>query len=177
MKQIDIKKLKPNPDNPRVIRDDKFTKLVQSLKDFPEMTSVRPIVANNELVVLGGNMRLKAMQEAGWDKVPVEVVDWTEDKQREFIIKDNASFGEWDWEVLEINWSSDNLSEWGLDIAKFEDVDIDEFFEDNITPPIPKHSIVITFESEDRYNEVKDKLSKMDGTQEDILYRLIVESQ
>lgn len=120
MKQIDIKKLKPNPDNPRVIRDDKFTKLVQSLKDFPEMTSVRPIVANTELVVLGGNMRLKAMQEAGWDKVPVEVVDWPEDKQREFIIKDNASFGEWDWAQLDSGWDNQQLEGWGLDVWQTE---------------------------------------------------------
>lgn len=82
-KLIDIKSIKPNPDNPRVIRDEKFKKLVQSLKDFPEMTEVRPIVVNKQWIVLGGNMRLRAMQEAGWKEVPVTVVDWSKEKQRE----------------------------------------------------------------------------------------------
>ena len=99
-----IKKIKPNPDNPRIIKDDKFKKLVQSLKDFPEMTEVRPIVVNKEMMILGGNMRLKAMQEARWKEVPVTVVDWQEEKQKEFIIKDNANFGEWNWDTLANEW-------------------------------------------------------------------------
>ena len=136
MKQIDIKKLKPNPDNPRVIRDDKFTKLVQSLKDFPEMTSVRPIVANTELVVLGGNMRLKAMQEAGWDKVPVEVVDWPEDKQREFIIKDNVSGGNWDWDIIANEWNTDELEDWGLDVINVDWDELDYIDEDVEKPEL-----------------------------------------
>ena len=86
MAEIDIKKLKPNPNNPRIIKDEKFKKLVQSLKELPEMANVRPIVVNQDMIVLGGNMRLKAMQEAGWKKVPVEVVDWDEEKQRQFTI-------------------------------------------------------------------------------------------
>jgi ParB-like chromosome segregation protein Spo0J len=100
MQKVSISEVKPNPSNPRIIKDEKFKKLVQSLKDFPEMASVRPIVVNSDMVVLGGNMRLRAMIEAGWDKVPVEVVKWGEDKQREFIIKDNVGFGEWDWELI-----------------------------------------------------------------------------
>ena len=81
-----ISKIIPNPNNPRLIRDEKFKKLVNSLKEFPEMAKVRPIVVNKDMVVLGGNMRLKAMQEAGWKEAPVEVVDWDEEKQKEFII-------------------------------------------------------------------------------------------
>ena len=77
-----LTEIKPNPENPRVIRDDKFKKLVKSLKAFPEMAAVRPVVVNTDFVVLGGNMRLRAMKEAGWKEVPVEVVDWTEEKQR-----------------------------------------------------------------------------------------------
>ena len=117
---VKISDVKSNPNNPRLIKDDKFKKLVQSLKDFPEMANVRPIVVNQDFVVLGGNMRLKAMKEAGWKEVPVEVVDWPEEKQREFIIKDNVGFGEWEWDVLANEWEADDLEKWGLDIPNFE---------------------------------------------------------
>ena len=115
------KDIKPNPNNPRVIKDDKFAKLVSSLKELPEMATVRPIVVNSDMIVLGGNMRLKAMKEAGWKEVPVEIVDWDEDKQRQFIIKDNVGFGEWDWEMLANEWDAEQLEEWGLDIPTFEE--------------------------------------------------------
>ena len=111
-----ISEIKPNPNNPRIIKDDKFKKLVQSLKDFPDMAKVRPIVVNQDMIVLGGNMRLKAMKEAGWKEVPVEVVDWGEEKQREFIIKDNVGFGEWNWEELANDWDAETLEDWGLDL-------------------------------------------------------------
>jgi len=116
-----ITNIQPNEDNPRVIRDDKFKKLVDSLKQFPEMANVRPIVVNTDMVVLGGNMRLKAMQEAGWKEAPVEVVDWPEEKQREFIIKDNVSFGQWEWDSLANTWDAVSLTEWGLDVWQPED--------------------------------------------------------
>lgn len=115
MQKININKIKPNPNNPRLIRDDKFKKLVKSLKDFPEMTSVRPVVVNKDMIILGGNMRYKAAIEAGWKEIPVEIVDWSEDKQREFIIKDNVSGGEWDYDALVNEWDTDKLDEWGLD--------------------------------------------------------------
>jgi len=123
IQSVKISDVKSNPNNPRLIKDDKFTKLVQSLKDFPEMANVRPIVVNQDFVVLGGNMRFKAMKEAGWKEVPVEVVDWTEEKQKEFIVKDNVGFGEWDWSDLANNWDADKLEEWGLDIPGFDNVD------------------------------------------------------
>ena len=116
MESLPISKVRPNSDNPRYIKDEKFKKLVQSLRDFPEMANVRPIVVNKEMVVLGGNMRLKAMQEAGWSEVPVQVVDWSEEKQREFIIKDNVGFGEWDWDELANTWDAEELKDWGLDV-------------------------------------------------------------
>ena len=115
MELIPISKVRPNEDNPRYIKEEKFKKLVQSLKDFPEMANARPIVVNKDMVALGGNMRLKAMQEAGWSEVPVKVVDWSEEKQREFIIKDNVGFGEWDWDELANTWDAEELNEWGLD--------------------------------------------------------------
>ena len=120
MKLTPIKDIKANPNNPRIIKDDKFAKLVQSLKDLPEMATVRPIVVNADMVVLGGNMRLKAMKEAGWKEAPVEVVNWDEEKQRQFIIKDNVGFGEWDWDMIANEWDAEQLEEWGLDIPTFE---------------------------------------------------------
>jgi DNA modification methylase len=116
MQVISVADIKPNPSNPRLIKDDKFHKLVQSLKDFPEMAKIRPIVVNQDMVILGGNMRFKAMKEAKWKEIPVEVVDWDEAKQREFIIKDNVGFGEWDWDDLANNWDAEELDAWGLDV-------------------------------------------------------------
>ena len=121
MQTLPIGKIKANPNNPRTIKDDKFFKLVQSLKDLPEMAKVRPVVVNQDMVVLGGNMRLKAMKEAGWKEAPVEIVDWDEEKQRQFIIKDNVGFGEWDWEMLANEWDAEQLEDWGLDIPAFDD--------------------------------------------------------
>ena len=131
-----ISEIKPNPNNPRIIKDDKFKKLVQSLKDFPDMAKVRPIVVNQDMIVLGGNMRLKAMKEAGWKEVPVEVVDWGEEKQREFIIKDNVGFGEWNWEELANDWDADALEDWGLDLpAEWGEEEIPEAKEDDYEIP------------------------------------------
>lgn len=140
MKLISISKVKPNPDNPRIIKDDRFEKLVKSLKDFPEMSEVRPLVVNKDMVVLGGNMRLRAMKEAGWKQVPVEVVDWPEEKQREFIIKDNIGYGEWDFEVLANEWDQVELEEWGLDIPEFP-VEIEAEEGQDYIPDV-SHSVV-----------------------------------
>lgn len=128
MQRVPIGTIKNNPNNPRVIKDDKFKKLVQSIKELPEMAEVRPVVVNTDMVVLGGNMRLKAMREAGWKDVPIQVVDWDEDKQRQFIIKDNVSGGEWDWEMLANEWDADELQEWGLDLPdmKVEELEAEE---------------------------------------------------
>jgi len=116
MNTVKINTVKSNPNNPRLIKDDKFKKLVKSLREFPEMAKVRPIVVNQDMVVLGGNMRLKGMKEAGWKDVPIEIVDWSEDKQREFIIKDNVGFGEWEWESIANEWDAEDLEGWGLDV-------------------------------------------------------------
>lgn len=108
--------IKNNPNNPRLIKDDKFKKLVKSIKDFPEMLDTREIVVNKDYVILGGNMRFKAAQEAGIKDIPVKIVDWSEDRQREFIIKDNVSGGEWDWDMLANEWEDLPLDEWGMDL-------------------------------------------------------------
>lgn len=120
VKTVKISEVKQNPNNPRTIRDDKFTKLVASIKAFPEMLNIRPIVVNSDMVVLGGNMRLKACREAGLKQIPIIVADeLTEAQQREFIIKDNVSGGEWDWALLSNEWDTEHLEEWGLDIPNW----------------------------------------------------------
>jgi hypothetical protein len=132
MKSITVKisEVKSNPNNPRIIKDDKFQKLVKSIKEFPEMLNIRPIVVNADMVVLGGNMRLKACKEAGLKEVAIiKAEDLTEEQQKQFIIKDNVGFGEWDWEELANNWDAEQLTDWGLDIPGFADVeDLGESF-------------------------------------------------
>ena len=108
--------LKTNPNNPRSIRKDKLDKLVESLKQFPEMLEARPIVVDKDGVVLGGNMRLKAAQLAGLQEVPIFVREWNPEKDEQFVIKDNVSFGEWDWDVLANEWEVDELQDWGMDL-------------------------------------------------------------
>jgi hypothetical protein len=118
IQHLPITQIKLNPNNPRVIKDDKFKQLVKSIRDLPEMGNVRPIVVNQDMIVLGGNMRLKAMQEVGLKIVPVTIVDWDEDKQRQFIIKDNIGYGEWDFDMLANEWDELELNDWGLDVWK-----------------------------------------------------------
>lgn len=118
---ISVKKLKTNPSNPRNISEEAFQKLVQSIKDFPEMLQIRPIVIDKNFIILGGNMRFKAAVEAGLEIVPViQVTNWTDKKKKEFIIKDNISGGEWDLEALLNEWDAADLEEWGLDVTDFE---------------------------------------------------------
>jgi len=115
MNYINPKELKENPLNPRTITDSKFNKLVKSIKEFPKMLELRPIVVDNTLTVLGGNMRLRACVEAGLDKVPYIIgTDLTDDEKKEFIIKDNLGYGDWDWDMLQIDWDMELLQDWGL---------------------------------------------------------------
>jgi ParB-like chromosome segregation protein Spo0J len=119
--KVAISKIKSNPDNPRIIKDDKFKQLVKSIKDFPQMLELRPIVVDSDMVVLGGNMRLKACLEAGLKEVDILIADQlSEDQKKEFIIKDNVGFGEWDWDILANEWDNELLSEWGLEVDKFD---------------------------------------------------------
>lgn len=120
--KVKIGDIRINPDNPRIIKDYKFKKLVKSIKEFPEMLQIRPIVVNDENVILGGNMRYKACQDARIDEVYIiKAKDLTEEQQKEFLIKDNSGFGEWDWDILANNWDQDKLGEWGLDVPYTED--------------------------------------------------------
>ena len=123
-----LNQLKLNPNNPRLIKDDKFKKLVNSLREFPEMMEKRPMVCvtdtDGKLYPLGGNMRLKAIKELGYKEIPdtwfVLADDWTDEQRKEFTIKDNVGFGEWSWDTLANEWDAEQLTEWGLDIPMFE---------------------------------------------------------
>jgi ParB-like chromosome segregation protein Spo0J len=122
-----ITQIKSNPNNPRLIKDHKFKQLVKSIQDFPQMLELRPIVIDENNMVLGGNMRLKACLEAGLTDVPViHANNLTEAQKKEFIIKDNISFGEHDWDALANEWNIIELDEWGLDIPAFANNDIEQ---------------------------------------------------
>lgn len=128
MQIVKTNKLKGNPSNPRVLRDDKFAKLKKSIEEFPDMLQKRPIVAvtdkDGKYMVLGGNMRLKACADLGMKEVPVILADdWTEEQRREFIVKDNVGYGEWDWDALSNEWDAGDLESWGLDVPKMPDFD------------------------------------------------------
>ena len=133
MKQkVNIKEVITNEKNPRYIRDPKFNKLVKSIQSFPEMLEKRPIVVDENMIVLGGNMRLNACKKAGLTEVWIDVAEgWTQEQKNEFIIKDNVGFGEWDWEILANEWDTQELSDWGIDLPTFDkEVDyglLDEF--------------------------------------------------
>jgi hypothetical protein len=122
IEKVSLDVVKPNPNNPRFIKDDKFKKLVKSIKEFPEMLDIRPIVIDNEGFILGGNMRLKACKEAGLKEIPIiRANDLTEEQKKEFILKDNQSFGEWDTKLLS-DWDKDLLLDSGFE--KYDLIDI-----------------------------------------------------
>jgi hypothetical protein len=152
--------IKSNPNNPRIIKDDKFKKLVASIKEFPQMLSLRPIVVNDDMIVLGGNMRLKACKEAGLKEVPViKASDLNEEQQKAFIIKDNVGYGEWDWDMLANEWDAEELVEWGLDIPNFViEPDADELIgEDKNNPATMK----ITFESVEQLQQAENDIREL----------------
>ena len=173
VKVVKITEIKANPNNPRILKDDKFRKLVTSIEKFPEMADVRPIVVNMDMVVIGGNMRLRAMKEVGWKEAPVQMVDWTEEQQKEFIIKDNLGYGEWDWDNLANNWDEQELTDWGLDIPNF---DTEGFADKNkeLSLDDVTDSMTITLKyTEDEYHIVKDALLKLAATPEQAIWKLL----
>ena len=150
IKKVKVTEVISNPNNPRLIKDDKFRKLVKSIQEFPDMLNVRPLVVNKDMVVLGGNMRLKAIKEAGIKEISIEIVDWTEDQQKEFIIKDNVGFGEWNWDDLANDWDEIQLTDWGLDIPDFNKSIDNEEGEIKISTELDQHSnyIVLKFNTD-----------------------------
>jgi ParB-like chromosome segregation protein Spo0J len=160
--KVALTKLKNNPKNPRVIRDEKFNKLKKSIEDFPDMLEKRPLVVftdkDGKFVVLGGNMRLKAAKELGIKELPVILADeWTEEQKAQFLIKDNVNFGEWNHEELANEWDAIQLQEWGLDLPvnlETEDIDYSILDEDDLGDKLQemqdgvKKAIQIEFDAE-----------------------------
>jgi hypothetical protein len=168
MKQlIKISQVKRNPNNPRLIKDVKFKNLVNSIQEFPEMLELRPIVVDENMIVLGGNMRLKACKEAGLKEVWIEVADLTEQQKKEFTIKDNVGFGEWDWNMIANEWDTDLLDAWGLDVVKHDWADLDYIDEDVSKPDLKSNNtltITIPSELEDERNTIEDSLREFLST-------------
>ena len=170
-----ISKLKNNPNNPRIIKDDKFEKLKKSISEFPEMMEKRPIVCvtdvDGKLYPLGGNMRLKALQELKYKEIPDSWVlmadEWTEEQRREFIIKDNIGFGEWNWEELANEWDSEKLEEWGLDLPGF-DINADELGEEFSLPDgdkAPFQQMTFTL-ADEQAEQIKNAIADIKQTEE-----------
>jgi DNA modification methylase len=170
-----ISEIKPNPKNPRVIKDDKFAKLVESLRSFPEMLEKRPLVCvtdiDGKVFPLGGNMRLKAANELNMKELPVMMADdWTEEQRREFIIKDKVGFGEWNYEELANDWDAQQLADWGLDIPGFEverlEAEEDEF-------DVPEGGIETDIVLGDLFEIGQHRLLCGDSTDSDAVARLM----
>lgn len=166
-----LKDIKANPNNPRVIRDEKFEKLKNSIKEFPKMMKLRPMVINGDNVVLGGNMRLRALKDLGYKEIPDEWVkradELTEDEQRRFIIADNVGFGEHDWEMLANEWDVQELEDWGLDVVGF-DANADEFGEDFNLPDGDKEPFQqMTFTlADEQAEQIKNAIADIKQTEE-----------
>ncbi len=161
--KLEINKLKPNKDNPRIIKDKKFKKLIKSIKEFPEMLDLRPIVVDEDMTILGGNMRYKACIDAGLKEVPVTIAKGLTDAQKqEFIVKDNVGFGEWEWDILANEWDSTKLNEWGLDVwenkDELEEPNFNELTEDNNNKP---PTLKITFANENDLQNAEEEIAKI----------------
>ena len=166
IKKAKISDIKVNPNNPRLIKDDKFKKLVKSIKDFPEMLDIRPIVVNKDMIILGGNMRYKACKEAGLKEVPIIITDLTEEQQKEFLIKDNTSGGEWDWNMIANEWDVEQLAEWGLDVPV--NLSPDEFGEDFSLPSgdkAPFQQMTFTL-ADEQAEQIKNAIADIKVTDE-----------
>jgi ParB-like chromosome segregation protein Spo0J len=164
MKLVKISEVKPNPKNPRIIKDGKFQKLVKSIQEFPDMLNKRPLIVftdvDNKYVVLGGNMRLKACKEIGLKEIPIIIADeWTEEQKNEFLIKDNVGFGEWDWDSLANEWDSEKLDDWGLDLPIIMDEpSLDELIGEEKNKPA---SMKITFKTVEQLQEAENDIQEL----------------
>jgi ParB-like chromosome segregation protein Spo0J len=178
MKLVKISEVKPNPKNPRIIKDGKFQKLVKSIQEFPDMLNKRPLIVftdvDGKYVVLGGNMRLKACKEIGLKEIPIIVADeWTEEQKNEFLIKDNVGFGEWDWDSLANEWDVENLDSWGLDIPNFNNVDYSEKNEEIDIDSLDETMTIKLNFTETEYWTVKQQLSEIASTPEQAIWKLL----
>lgn len=167
IKTVNISEIKPNENNPRFITDAKFKKLVKSIKNFPQMLELRPLVVDENMVVLGGNMRLKAIKSCGiFDVTVKQVKGLTEEQKQEFIIKDNVGFGQWDWDSLANGWNTEALADWALDVPEFADVDdFDESFDlpDGEKEPFQQQTYVL---ADEQAEYIKNALADIKKTEE-----------
>jgi ParB-like chromosome segregation protein Spo0J len=176
---VPINKIKPNPKNPRTIKDERFEKLKKSIQDFPDMLNKRPLVCftdtDGKFVVLGGNMRLKAAKDLGLKELPIILADeWTEEQKAEFLIKDNVGFGEWDWNELNNDWDTEQLEGWGLEVPKFaEPVDYSDKNEEIDIDALDTEMIIKLKYTEDEYQLVREQLSKIAATPEQAVWKLL----
>ena len=155
-KTILISEIKENPNNPRIISKESFKKLLKSLKEFPSMLKIRPLVLDENNVVLGGNMRLKALKELGVKEISVVFAkDWTEEQKKEFIIKDNIGFGDWNWADLEENWDFDELTDWGLNCG-FDNTNGEE--DEKTLEDTKELEVVVEMENEQEQEELFNEL-------------------
>lgn len=167
--KVKIEKVRLSANNPRVIKNDKFKKLVKSIKDFPDMLKLRPIVVDETMTVLGGNMRLRACLEAGLKEVYIiKASEFTDEQKKEFVIKDNSSFGEWDWDLLANEWNIDELDAWGLDLPKvyFEEDNEPEFDEDELAMNLDSYingaiKQVVLYYPQDDYEKLIDNFEQL----------------
>jgi DNA modification methylase len=177
MKLVKISEVKPNPKNPRIIKDGKFQKLVKSIQEFPDMLNKRPLIVftdvDNKYVVLGGNMRLKACKEIGLKEIPIIIADeWTEEQKNEFLIKDNVGFGEWDWDSLANEWDVEKLDDWGLDLPV--DLSVEEILEvEEDDFEVPEGGIETDIVLGDLFEIGEHRLLCGDSTDSDALEKLM----
>jgi len=178
IEKVKINKVFSNPVNPRLIKENKFIKLKKSIKEFPEMLKLRPIVVNNEMGILGGNMRYKACVELGLKDVwIIKVKDLTDKQMEEFVIKDNVGFGEWDWDILANQFDNKELTDWGLDVWQTNDeTNLDDFFNEEIELEEKENTkIVLEYNKED-YETVVNILNKEKKSKEEIIKNLLLSS-
>lgn len=192
MKLVNISDVKPNPKNPRIIKDGKFQKLVKSIQEFPDMLNKRPLVVftdvDNKYVVLGGNMRLKACKEIGLKEIPIIVADeWTEEQKNEFLIKDNVGFGEWDWDSLANEWDVEQLNDWALEIPNYslgldvnnmteEDIDIEEEF-DPIGVSAGQQRVVFIFDGKEEAESYLSSINILDYSKNSQAWQINMSTQ
>tara|TARA_R100000655_G_scaffold8153_1_gene21494 strand:+ start:28 stop:546 length:519 start_codon:yes stop_codon:yes gene_type:complete len=159
--QVKISKIKGNPNNPRIIKNDKFKKLVKSIQEFPEMLEKRPIVVDENMMVLGGNMRLKASKDAGLKEVWIDIAEgWTKEQKDEFVVKDNVNFGDWEWDMLANEWDSVQLAEWGLDVWENQDDEQNNDVNDISDNISEEYRVEIELNSEREQEQVFNELTK-----------------
>ena len=172
-----IKDILPNPENPRVLRDEKFEKLKQSIQEFPKMMSLRPIVVDSMGMILGGNMRFRALQELGFKEVPDNWVkraeELTAEEKRRFIIADNIAFGEWNWDELANSWDVEEVKEWGLDVPNFDSPDYSDKNKEIDVGELDGDMTINLKYTEEEYWKVKDQLSKIAQTPEQAVWKLL----